>query len=162
MGRGDICGRRPLHFQHLPRDFFGTFPKNRINILNSQHTIDSLLRGGKYNRQLTQSGEIQQTALLGGANTTFSDPFRTPFELQTPDFAWKFIWTIWTKGIHPKKNLHGTHARKIPWTMEIAITQPFFEPETQDFAWNFVWTIQNSKVRIFKPHGNVKHGCDLY
>ena len=37
-------------------------------------------------------------------------------------------------GIHAKKNLHGIHARKIPWIMELAITQPFFELETEDFA----------------------------
>jgi len=41
-------------------------------------------------------------------------------------------------GIHAKKNLHGIHARKIPWTKELAITQPFFELQTQDFAWNFI------------------------
>ena len=28
-------------------------------------------------------------------------------------------------GIHAKKNLHGIHARKIPWAMELAITQTF-------------------------------------
>ena len=31
---------------------------------------------------------------------------------------------------------------KVPWTMELAITQSFFELETQDFTWTFVWTIQ--------------------
>ena len=62
----------------------------------------------------------------------------TLFELQTSDFAWKFIWTI------PKKM--ASMQRKIcmesTWTMELAITQQFFELDmelsiTQDFAWNF-------------------------
>ena len=39
------------------------------------------------------------------------------------------------------KNLHGIHARKIPWTMKLAITQPFFELQTLDFAWKFVQTV---------------------
>ena len=43
-----------------------------------------------------------------------------------------------------KKICMEIHARKIPWTMELAITQPFFELETQDFAWKFVWTIQKN------------------
>ena len=30
------------------------------------------------------------------------------------------------------------HARKIPWTMKLTITQPFFELQTQDFVWNFI------------------------
>ena len=31
------------------------------------------------------------------------------------------------------------HARKIPWTMELAITEPLFGLETKDFAWNVVF-----------------------
>ena len=58
--------------------------------------------------------------------------------LQTPDFAWKFIWTVRTKWASMQKNVHGIHARKIPWTMELDITQTFFELQTQDFAWKFV------------------------
>ena len=42
------------------------------------------------------------------------------------------------------------HARKIPWTMELAITQPFFELETQDFVWTILikWTSMKCKISI--------------
>ena len=49
---------------------------------------------------------------------------RSFFELETPDFAWKFVWTVRTKYTHKK--------------YKVLITQPFFELETPDFAWKFV------------------------
>ena len=46
---------------------------------------------------------------------------------------------------HPcKEKLAWNPCKKIPWTMELAITQPFFELDNQDFAWKFVWTIQKN------------------
>ena len=47
------------------------------------------------------------------------------FELQSPDFAWKFVWTVRTKYKSTK----------------VLITQPFFELQTPDFAWKFVGTV---------------------
>ena len=47
-------------------------------------------------------------------------------------------------GIHAKKNLHRIHTKKIPWTMELAITQTFSGLDNQDFA----WTIQEMGIQI--------------
>ena len=52
------------------------------------------------------------------------------FELQTPDFAWKFLWTLPTN-----------YAKKVSSFVPSAITQPFFELQTPDFAWKFLWTV---------------------
>ena len=43
-------------------------------------------------------------------------------------------------GIHAIKNIHGINAKKIPWSMQLTITQPFCELETQDFTRKFVLT----------------------
>ena len=58
-------------------------------------------------------------------------------------------------GIHAKKNLHGIHARKIPWTMELDITQTFFELHTQDFVWKFYRPSEKMCINAKKNlHGN--------
>ena len=57
------------------------------------------------------------------------------FELQTPDFAWKFVWTVPTN--YEKKFCNYV----ITYIRNYAITQPFFELQTPDFAWKFVWTV---------------------
>ena len=56
---------------------------------------------------------------------------------------------------HPcKEKLAWNPCKKIPWTMELAITQRFFELDNQDFAWKFVWTIHKNghlqKYMIYK------------
>ena len=66
------------------------------------------------------------------------------FELQTPDFAWKFVWTVPSKWTPCKEKLAWNPCKKIPWTMELAINQPFFELDNHDFARKFVWTIQKN------------------
>jgi len=55
------------------------------------------------------------------------------FELQTPDFAWKFIWTVRTK-------YKSTKRYKSTKSTKVLITQPFFELQTPDFEWKFIWT----------------------
>ena len=54
------------------------------------------------------------------------------------------------------------HARKIPWSMKLAITQPFFELQTPDFAWKFVWIVsanfeQNANFQKKKLKKRKKH-----
>ena len=56
------------------------------------------------------------------------------FELQTPDFAWKFVSTVRTK----YKSTKNTTKYK---STKVLITQPFFELQTPDFAWKSVWTV---------------------
>ena len=51
------------------------------------------------------------------------------FELQSPDFAWKFVWTVQTK------------VQKVEKSTKVLITQPFFELQDPDFAWKFIWTV---------------------
>ena len=54
------------------------------------------------------------------------------FELQTPDFAWKFVWTVPSKWASMQRKIClEINARTIPWTMELTITQPFLEREIQ-------------------------------
>ena len=43
-----------------------------------------------------------------------------------------------------KEKLAWNPCKKIPWTMELAITQRFFELDNQDFAMKIVWTIQKN------------------
>ena len=60
---------------------------------------------------------------------------RSFFKLQTPDFAWKFVWTVPTN--------YGFFCNYLITLLvrNYAITQPFFELQTPDFAWKFVWTV---------------------
>ena len=60
------------------------------------------------------------------------------FEIQTPDFAWKFILTVPSKWACMQRKFDMESMQKNPWTMELAITQTFFELQTQDFACKFV------------------------
>merc|ERR1711984_8806 len=62
--------------------------------------------------------------------SAITQPFLEP---QTPDFAWKFVWTVPTN--YEKKFVITYILRNY------AITQPFFELQTPDFAWKFVWTV---------------------
>ena len=59
------------------------------------------------------------------------------FELQTPDFAWKFVWIVRTNYKRTKKYI----------STKVLITQQFFELQIPDFAWKFIWTVEpNDKV----------------
>jgi len=46
------------------------------------------------------------------------------FAVQTPDFAWKFVWIV-------RKNYKSTKVQK---STKVLITQQFFELQTPDFA----------------------------
>ena len=46
------------------------------------------------------------------------------FELQTPDFAWKFVWTVQTK-------YKSTKVKKVQKSKKVLITQPFFSYRSQ-------------------------------
>ena len=48
------------------------------------------------------------------------------FEIQNPDFAWKFVCTD---------------------KIKTPITRPFFELQTPDFAWKFVWTVPTNYAK---------------
>ena len=65
------------------------------------------------------------------------------FELKSPDFAWKFVWTVRTK----------YKSTKVQKSTKVLITQPFFELHTPDCAWKFIWTVQsNGKVQKYKKY----------
>ena len=51
---------------------------------------------------------------------------RSFFEVETPDFAWKFVWTVRTKYTH--KKVQSTHNSAI-----------FLGT---DFKWKFIWTVR--------------------
>ena len=62
---------------------------------------------------------------------------RSFFELQTPDFAWKFVWIV-------QINYKSTKVQKVQKkyiSTKVLITQLFFELQTPDFAWKFIWTV---------------------
>ena len=62
------------------------------------------------------------------------------FELQTPDFARKFIWTVQPNDKVKKYKMYKMY-KKYKSTKKVLITQTFFELQTPDFAWKFVWTV---------------------
>ena len=66
---------------------------------------------------------------------------RSFLELQSPDFAWKFVWIVCT-------NYKSTKCIKKYESTKVLITQPFFKLQTPDFALKFIWTVQtNDKVQ---------------
>ena len=66
------------------------------------------------------------------------------FELETPDFAWKFVWTIWTIFDKILKKKNGRQITKL------SITHSFLELQTPDLAWKFVWTVWTNFDKILK------------
>ena len=56
--------------------------------------------------------------------SAITQPF---FELQTPDFAWKFVWIV-------QINYKSTKSIKKYIRTKVLITQSFFELQTPDFA----------------------------
>ena len=52
------------------------------------------------------------------------------FELETPDFEQKFVWTVRTKYKYKKVQKY-----------KVLITSPFFELQTLDLAWKFILTV---------------------
>ena len=64
--------------------------------------------------------------------SAITQPF---FELQTPDFAWKFIWAVQT-------NYKSTKSTKKYISTKVLIIESFFELQTPNFAWKFVWIVQ--------------------
>merc|ERR1712083_1049887 len=66
------------------------------------------------------------------------------FELQTPDFEWKFVWIV-------QINYKSTKSTKKYISTKVLITQSFLELQTPDFAWKFICTVQpNEKVQKYK------------
>ena len=66
--------------------------------------------------KVTLSGTFQTQPRRRRSGTTKNTKLsitRSFFELETPDFAWKFVWTVRTKYTHKK--------------YKVLITQPFFE-----------------------------------
>ena len=108
------------------------------------------------NRLLSKLAHFAQTSLdciiHWGYTTTIVSSFvpsaitQPFFELQTPDFAWKFVWTVPTnyeifflvRGVRRG----GVQGRQ-------GVTQPFFELHTPDFAWKFVWTAPTNYENFF-------------
>ena len=72
-------------------------------------------------------------------------PITQPFfELQTPDFAWNFVWIV-------QINYKSTKVQKVQEkyiSTKVLITQSFLELETPDFAWKFVWTAHRHTCKI--------------
>ena len=74
--------------------------------------------------------------------SAITQPF---FELRTPDFAWKFVWTVPTN----YEIFFGQGCLKRGSQGRQGVTQPFFELQTPDFAWNFVWTVSTNYEIFF-------------
>ena len=64
-------------------------------------------------------------------------------ELQSPDFAWKFIWTVQTNSENKMaaKKQNGHQKTKWPPNNKLSITHSFLELQSQDFVWKFQWTV---------------------
>merc|ERR1719219_2063313 len=85
--------------------------------------------------------------------SAITQPF---FELQTPDFAWKFVWIV-------QINYKSTKVQKVQKSTKkyistkVLITQSFLELQTPDFAWKFICTVQpNEKVQKYKKYKKYK------
>ena len=85
--------------------------------------------------------------------SAITQPF---FELQTPDFAWKFVWIV-------QINYKSTKVQKVQKSTKkyistkVLITQSFLELQTPDFAWKFIYTVQpNKKVQKYKKYRKIK------
>merc|ERR1719219_1792733 len=85
--------------------------------------------------------------------SAITQPF---FELQTPDFAWKFVWIV-------QINYKSTKVQKVQKSTKkyistkVLITQSFLELQTPDFAWKFICTVQpNEKVQKYKKYKSTK------
>ena len=66
-----------------------------------------------------------------------NDAITWPFlELQTPNFAWKFVWTVQTNFEKFLKNKNGyqKNGRQI---IKLSITHSFLELQTPNFAWKW-------------------------
>ena len=78
-----------------------------------------------------QSEQIPKTKWPPNTKLSITRSF---FELQSSDFAWKFVWTVRiryesTKVQEVQKSTKSTKVLKI---------QPFFELQIPDFAWKFI------------------------
>ena len=74
------------------------------------------------------------------------------FELQSPDFAWKFVWTVRTN-----LKIFFKMADKIQNDRQIAklcITRSFLELQSPNFAWKLVWIVQKTK---WPPNRKIEH-----
>ena len=73
-------------------------------------------------------------------------------ELQTPDFAWKFICTVQpNEKVQKVQKYKSTKSTKKHISTKLLITQSFLELQTPDFAWKFLCTVQpNEKVQKYK------------
>ena len=82
--------------------------------------------------------------------SAITQPF---FELQTPDFAWKFIWTVLTY----YKSTKVQKVQKKYISKKVLITLSFLELQTPDFARKFICTVQpNEKVQKYKKYKSTK------
>ena len=75
------------------------------------------------------------------------------FELQTPDFAWKFIWTV------PKnyENFFGQGRQKGEGVSGISRgNSAIFELHTPDLAWKFIWVVSTNFEQNANFQKNVK------
>ena len=74
--------------------------------------------------------------------------------LQSPDFAWKFVWTVRTNLDFFLELQSPNFAWKLVWIVrnffekqngrqiaKLSITRSFLELQSPDFAWKFVWTV---------------------
>ena len=67
-------------------------------------------------------------------------------ELLTPDFAWKFVWTVKTN--YEKRNNQGHQKGEGGGCQgRQGVTQPYFELQTPDFPWKFVWTVPTNYAK---------------
>ena len=113
--------------------------------------------------------------------SAITQPF---FELQTPDFAWKFVWIVQKitkvqkqvckyKSTHNSVTFSATDSRfcmevrmdspknykstKKYKSTKVLITQSFLEQQTPDFAWKIICTVQpNEKVQKVQKYKNRK------
>ena len=72
---------------------------------------------------------------------------RSFLELQSPDFAWKFVWTVQT-------NFKKQNSRQIA---KLFITRSFLELQSPNFAWKLVWIVLTNFEKKWPPNRKIEH-----
>ena len=78
------------------------------------------------------------------------------FELQIPDFVWKFIWTVPTKLATLQRKIGMESMQENSMDHGISYNSAIFELDNQHFAWKFVWTIQKNGHPNFEQNANLQ------
>ena len=74
-------------------------------------------------------------------------------ELQSPDFAWKFVWIVRTTLEFFFEKQNGCQRNKMAAKSQKSRFHSFLEVQSLDFAWKFVWIVRTNFEFCLKKNG---------